>query len=69
MKKLKRYRQFQGLSRVDLAHSVGVSAESIARYERGDREPNATTVEKLAAALGITPNKLLGVGEDEKNDR
>lgn len=69
MKKLKRYRQFQGLSRVDLARSVGVSAESIARYERGDREPNATTVEKLAAALGITPNKLLGVGEDEKNAR
>ena len=63
MEMLKNYRQFRGLTRESLAAMVGISAETLARYERGDREPTTTTTKKLAAALNVTPNELLGVGE------
>lgn len=71
MEKLKRYRQFRGLSRACLAEFVGISAETLARYERGDREPNTTTTKRLAAVLNVTPNELLGVeeGTEEKEGR
>ena len=61
MEKLKNYRQFRGLSREELAKKVGISSETLARYEREEREPNATVMKKLAVALGVTPNDLLGI--------
>ena len=66
MEKLKNYRQFRGFSRDKLAVMVGISSETLARYERGEREPTTTVTKKLAAALGVTPNELLGV-TDEKS--
>lgn len=65
MTKLKNYRQFRGFTREDLAAKVGVSPETIARYERGEREPTATIVKKLAVVLHVTPNELLGVEQEE----
>ncbi|WP_407719761.1 helix-turn-helix transcriptional regulator [Pyramidobacter porci] len=61
MEKLRCYRQFRGLSRAELAHRVGISTETLARYERGDREPNTTITKRLALVLKCTPNELLGV--------
>ena len=66
LEKLKNYRQFRGFSRDKLAAMVGISSETLARYERGEREPTTTVTKKLAAALGVTPNELLGV-TDEKS--
>lgn len=63
MEKLKNYRQFRGYTRCNLAAMVGISPETLARYERGEREPTTTITKKLATALGVTPNELLGVGE------
>ena len=66
MEMLKNYRQFRGLTRESLATMVGISTETLARYERGEREPTTTTTKKLAAALNVTPNELLGVEAQEK---
>lgn len=65
MEKLKCYRQFRGLSRAELAHRVGLSTETLARYERGNREPNTTVTKRLALVLKCTPNELLGVEKEE----
>lgn len=68
MEKLRCYRQFRGLSRDELAHRAGISTETLARYERGDREPNTTVIKRLALVLKCTPNELLGVNEKEGED-
>lgn len=69
MEKLKRYRQFRGLSRTCLAERVGISVETLARYERGEREPNTTTTKRLATVLNITPNELLGVVDGKEGEK
>ena len=68
MEKLKNYRQFRGFTRDGLAAMVGISSETLARYERGEREPTTTVTKKLAAALGVTPNELLGVTETQEKE-
>ena len=63
MEAIIRIRKARGLTRNDLARLIGVDRETIARYERGTREPKASVVAQLAAALKVTPNELLGVDE------
>jgi transcriptional regulator with XRE-family HTH domain len=43
----------------DLAERSGVHAGEISRMEAGKRDPQVSTVEKLAAALEIPPGQLL----------
>ncbi len=52
-------RKAKGWERSDLAESVGLSAETIARYERGDRSPKVEELKKIAAALGVSAAYLL----------
>lgn len=56
---LKRLRKSQGVKRQDLAEKIGVGVDTIARYERGEREPNFEKLFLLAAALDSTINDLL----------
>ena len=67
---LKYYRAKLGLSQRDLAKGAGVNRSHLASIESG-MQPNTSlkTVEKLAAALGISPLDLLkpldvSVGDD-----
>jgi transcriptional regulator with XRE-family HTH domain len=43
----------------DLAGRSGVQAGEISRMEAGKRDPQVSTVEKLAVALEIPPGQLL----------
>ena len=52
-----------GITISELARRAGVSRDTISKLERGDHEPNATTVSKLAQALGTTPSKLYATEE------
>lgn len=65
--KLKRYRQFRGFSRLELARRIGASPESVARYERGNREPSIAIIEKLAASLEIDSGELLKTARSERS--
>lgn len=53
------------LSQAQLAHNSKVSERSIAGYETKDKPPNFRIVEKLAAALNVSPTWLLG-GEESQ---
>jgi transcriptional regulator with XRE-family HTH domain len=53
----------RGLSRRELAKRSGVNEHTISEAERGIRKPRATTVARLAEALGLEPEDLLGKGQ------
>lgn len=48
-----------GLTQEQLAHRSGVQAGEISRIEHGKRDPQVSTVERLAKALEITLGQLL----------
>lgn len=47
------------LSRQELAELTGLAQETIARYERGDREPRTSELQKLSSALEVTVSCLM----------
>lgn len=57
---LKNIRKIRGLTQKELAQKSGITRESIGNYERGDRIPPVDTLNKIAKALGVTPNDLIG---------
>ena len=57
---LKNFRQKAELTQAELADKAGISRSAVAMYERGEREPDFRTLEKLAAILGVNMSALLG---------
>ena len=43
-----------------LADAIGVTKSTMAKYDRGDLEPNLTNVKKIADALNVSVDLLLG---------
>ena len=52
-------RQARGLSREQLAHAIGVTSNSIYRYEKEGMDMKGTIAVKMAEELGITLDWLL----------
>jgi transcriptional regulator with XRE-family HTH domain len=52
-------REEAGLSQVELSRRSGVDLRSVARLERGERDPGVRTLARLAAGLGLQPAALL----------
>ncbi len=48
-----------GLSRRDLARTVGVDTSQVRAWERSDKVPSDVTVEAIAQACGVTPDVLV----------
>lgn len=48
-----------GLSQAQLANMIGTQQPAIARLERGQTEPQLSTIQKLAEAFGVAPEKVL----------
>jgi transcriptional regulator with XRE-family HTH domain len=57
-------RQARGLSVSALAERSGVSRAMIAKVERGDAQPTAVLLARLASALGMTLSELVARAED-----
>lgn len=57
---LKKYRELAGVSQSELAAAAGVSERSVIRWEQGE-SLTMNNLLKLAKALNVTPNDLLGV--------
>ena len=55
-----------GLSRASLAKRAGLHTQTVELILRGTtQKPSSLTVEKLALAMGVTPNDLHGIGEED----
>ncbi len=56
---LRELRQSSGLSQRDLGRLAGISSGTVYRVENGLRGAYASTVRKLAAALGVSPEEVV----------
>lgn len=59
-KKMKALRGLHGLTQQDLGDKIGQSKQSIYNYENGKKEPTIKTLYKIAAALNIEFDDLIG---------
>jgi transcriptional regulator with XRE-family HTH domain len=56
---LRRARRDRALSQQDLSEATGVAQATLSDLERGKRAARASTVRKLAEALGVEPKELM----------
>lgn len=56
------------LTQRDLAAMTNLTEATVSRYVSGAREPRAVTVAKIAKALDVTPQELLGTVTNDEVD-
>ncbi len=64
--RLTQMRQSRGWSQTELGRASGISRRMIAYYERDNSQPPGAIVVKLAKALNVTTDELLGVRSERK---
>lgn len=62
-KRIKEYRKDQSKNQFDMACEMGISIEEISLIERGKTDPKLSTLQKIAAHMGITVSSLLEVDQ------
>ena len=62
--RLKAARLLRGLTQAELASRAGLPPTSIAHFESGSRKPSFDTLRRLAAALDVSTDYLLGRSDD-----
>lgn len=63
---LKQLREAHSLTQDDVAKFLNIARTTYANYEIGNREPNFTTLQKLAAYFDVTTDYLLGSNRQSK---
>ena len=58
--RLKKLREEKGLTQVQLSELTGISTRMIQKYESANARPRLDAAEKIAKALNITADQLLG---------
>jgi transcriptional regulator with XRE-family HTH domain len=58
-RRLRTLRKQRNLSQHELAQQTGMRESEISRYERGRRDPQLTTILRLARGLEVAPGELL----------
>lgn len=60
MNRIRQLRKERGLSITKLAEAIGISYQSLQRYEAGKRDPSIQVLIKLADFFGVTVDYLIG---------
>ena len=58
--RIKEFRKAKGMTQADLAKAAGITSVAICRYEKEHRKPNIFIAVKIANALGVTVEELIG---------
>lgn len=58
--KLREIRKSKGMTQEALSKAAKINRVNIAKYETGVSSPTLKSAEKLAAALGVTVDELIG---------
>ena len=58
--RLKEARASMGWSQADLANAAGLHQSALSHYENGARRPSFTNLRRLASALNVTTDYLIG---------
>lgn len=60
LKNLRDIRKARNISQAELSKRSKVNRINISQYETGAKNPNLTTTQRLAEALGVTVDALIG---------
>lgn len=58
--RLRKSRELRGLSQAELAERTGLLQSAISHYETGTRRPSFTNLRRIAEALEVTTDYLVG---------
>lgn len=64
--RLKKTRESRGLSQSQLAELIGLPPSSISHFENGPRKPSFDNLKKLAGALHVSIDFLLGTSDEQE---
>lgn len=67
MNRIKELRNEKGITQADLAKILKISDRAVGYYENGDREPDYTTLLKIAEYFDVSIDYLLGRVEVRKD--
>ena len=59
-KRLRYLREKRGLSQLELAKKLNMPDQNVSNYERGFRQPDYETLDKIASFFNVTTDYLLG---------
>ncbi|HEY4279116.1 MAG TPA: helix-turn-helix transcriptional regulator [Conexibacter sp.] len=65
---IRQLRRDRELSQEALAHAAGIHPKHLSEIERGNKDPRATTVGRLAEALGISVGALYSRSDNADAD-
>jgi transcriptional regulator with XRE-family HTH domain len=66
MNRIKELRTERGITQADLAKILKISDRAVGHYENGDREPDYSTLLKIADYFDVSIDYLLGVSDIKK---
>lgn len=59
--RVKKYRKDLGKNQFEMACDMGISVEELSLIERGKTDPKLSTMQKIAAYMGVSVSSLLTV--------
>lgn len=68
-KNIKNFRLERELTQEKLAEALGVSFQTISKWEREESYPDITLLPSIASYFGVSCDELLGVDTEEKEDK
>ncbi len=66
---IRRLRRERGLTQETLAEFLGVTFQSVSKWERGDSYPDILLLPSIASFFGVTADELLGMHEKERKKK
>ncbi len=66
---IRKLRREKGLTQETLAEFLGVSFQSVSKWERDESYPDITMLPAIASFFGITADRLLGIDSSEREKR
>ena len=61
-------RKRRGLSQEDVAQRLGVSRQTVSKWETGEALPDLNSLKKLAVTLGFSIDKAMGIEIEDEGD-
>ena len=65
MKRLSLLRKNHSMSQAELAEKLGVTQQTISKYENGSREPDSETLKLLSSIFNVSIDYLLGNSDNK----
>lgn len=66
--RLRKYRRDRDMTQEELAQKIGISPQSVSKWERDEGLPDVTMLPKLAGYFGVTIDALLGYDETAQKE-